>query len=80
MSNIQKCKGTHCGATDGITHSAEFQAEHEAPSIRELLGQLFVLCRQEGKVVTIELQPLKPLAMGNYRYVVNLRDAREVAK
>jgi hypothetical protein len=30
MNSYPSCKGTNCGATDGISHSPECHAEHDA--------------------------------------------------
>jgi hypothetical protein len=40
--------------------------------LRELLRR----AAQDGYVITVELKPCAPLAMGNYRMVGNVRGAR----
>lgn len=38
---------------------------------------LLQIAEKHGYVVTIEQQPLTPLAMGNYKSVVNVREKRK---
>lgn len=39
--------------------------------------QLVDFATQHGIVVTIALEPLKPLAARNYRHVIDIREARD---
>lgn len=41
-----------------------------------MVEQLVKLAAKDGLVITIEQRPLKPLAMGNYETVVEVRPAR----
>lgn len=41
--------------------------------------ELIDLAKRSGVVLTIELKPNLPLAMGNYEMVVDVRPAREPA-
>ena len=41
--------------------------------------QLVDFANQHGIVVTISLEPLKPLAARNYRHVIDIREARNGA-
>jgi len=41
--------------------------------------QLVDFATQHGIVVTISLEPLKPLAARNYRHVIDIREARNGA-
>jgi len=40
MSELQRCKGTNCGCTDGVSHSAECRAEHDALCFQAEIGDL----------------------------------------
>jgi len=45
-------------------------------TVKLMVEQLIQLAAKDGFVVTVELKPLKPLAMGNYETVVDVRPAR----
>jgi len=40
VSELQRCKGTNCGCTDGVSHSAECRAEHDALCYQAEIGDL----------------------------------------
>jgi hypothetical protein len=40
VSELQRCEGTNCGCTDGISHSAECRAEHDALCFQAEIGDL----------------------------------------
>ena len=65
-------------------HQPELLPELSEEAIRlqllETLRDLVRVCESLGYVPTVEQQPLKPLAMGHYRNVVELRLAREPAR
>ena len=47
-----------------------------AEKIKLMAEQLVKLAAKDGFVVTVEQRPLKPLAMGNYETVVEVRPSR----
>jgi hypothetical protein len=49
---------------------------NQADAVRDIALSAVHLAAHVGLVVTVEQQPLKPLAMGNYKTVVNVRPAR----
>lgn len=46
--------------------------------IEHELLQLLIRADQMGLVITVELRPRQPLAMGNYTMLPNVRDANRV--
>jgi hypothetical protein len=40
VNELQRCKGTNCGCTDGVSHSAECRAEHDALCCQAEIGDL----------------------------------------
>ncbi len=56
------------------------QAGAGATPITERLAQLLADAYESDQVVTVELQPLKPLAMGHYRMIGAVRPARHPRK
>lgn len=52
-------------------------AEYPTPTtVQQAANELIALAYRAGQVVTIERRPLKPLAMGNAEYVVDIRPVR----
>jgi len=47
-----------------------------ASQLRDRAAELVAHAQRSGLVLTIEQQPLQPLAMGHYRSVVSVREAR----
>lgn len=52
-----------------------FEADHGSIVWKRAKG-LVEYADEHGFVVTIDLKPKDPLAMGNYEHVVNVREAR----
>lgn len=59
--------------------SPERVRAHEIQAVQMAAQQLVDYATSHGIVVTIALEPLKPLAMRNYRPVIDIREARNGA-
>jgi hypothetical protein len=62
MSELQRCKGTNCGCTDGVSHSAECRAEHDALCFQAEIGDL----RAEVARLTAERDEARRIACSAY--------------
>lgn len=54
------------------------KAAQVVDAIQEAAKDLVLLARSYGMVVTIETEPTKPLAMGNYNMVVTIRAGNDM--
>ncbi len=94
MNELQRCKGTNCGCTDGVSHSAECRAEHDALCCQAEIGDLRAELaqrtaeRDEARREVCELlatisqttsRPTKPLNISNWRGW-DCFDAKEVQR
>jgi hypothetical protein len=77
MSELQRCKGTNCGCTDGVSHSAECRAEHDALCYQAEIGDL----RADLARLTAERDDARTLFCMNHPLVVSGdNEARDVAR
>ena len=55
-------------------------SQNNQEAITHVAHEIVELAQRCGLVVTIEIKPREPLAMGNYDMVVDAREARVMAK
>jgi hypothetical protein len=86
MSELQRCKGTNCGCTDGVSHSAECRAEHDALCYQAEIGDLRAdlaqrtaerdearraLCVSQAVDYLCETNPDEPISYGESRRIAS---------
>lgn len=63
-------------STDGVISMVEAKRADDRAQVMTLLDIVLKHADELGFVVTVTQEPLRPLAMGNYKTVATVRDKR----